>query len=363
VLLGAFLLLPLVGRSGQLTEVRLAAPPQEVSGLLAVQDGRLLAARGWDVGFWAVGDEKRVERNLALIGWSKATGAWAAEPVKARIVTEDDGSDDSEDLCRKDGYVYIIGSHFGSKTGPLNRKRQFLARFRESEWGVDPARPTLKLELVEDRFRLHRLINDALRNSAVPLITRTDKETRAYISAAQKEYADKDWAKRIEDGDWPLNIEGAVFLPSGSLLLGLRYPVAADGSPVLVEVANIEALFGGDGRPSVKRIWILSAPDAGKHTTGIRALARRGDTVHAIVGSIDSTNKDGESVILDGRPGSAGVLCTHYTFSFADVDGHKVAGRLVRRFGVGDVEGLDFDTTGTPVFVRDRRGGCTVLFE
>jgi hypothetical protein len=81
------------------------------------------------------------------------------------------------------------------------------------------------------------------------------------------------------------------------------------------------------------------------------------------LGSIDSRNDEGKSVILDAHPRNEGVLNNYYTFSFADAVGQKVVGKLMRQFDKKDVEGLDFTEAGRPVFVRDRKGGCTVLFE
>ena len=46
---------------------------------------------------------------------------------------------------------------------------------------------------------------------------------------------------------------GAAFRIDGSLLLGLRFPVATDGRPIIVEVNGVERLFEpGSAMPEVE---------------------------------------------------------------------------------------------------------------
>jgi hypothetical protein len=42
-------------------------------------------------------------------------------------------TEDAESVARHDGWVYVFGSHFGGKGGPLQPKRGFVARFREAD--------------------------------------------------------------------------------------------------------------------------------------------------------------------------------------------------------------------------------------
>ena len=67
--------------AGTLTEIKLPAPPAEPSSLLWLTDRTLLDAMGWDAALLTVGDEKGVEKNIALIGRSKTTGKWTREMV------------------------------------------------------------------------------------------------------------------------------------------------------------------------------------------------------------------------------------------------------------------------------------------
>jgi hypothetical protein len=121
-----------------------------------------LNARGWDLAFWTVLDEGRVEKAIALIGKSKGKDKWAIEKVRVKKVKGHKGkTDDSEALCRKDGYVYILGSHFGKKKGKdhLREERQFIARFKESGVFAKPDKLTIdELVVSRDEFLLHRLI-------------------------------------------------------------------------------------------------------------------------------------------------------------------------------------------------------------
>ena len=70
----------------------------------------------------------------------------------------------------------------------------------------------------------------------------------------------KEWSDLVLEDDYPLNIEGTAFRADGTLLLGLRFPVATDGRPILVELEGIERLFEpGDRLPEVKGFWVVDA--------------------------------------------------------------------------------------------------------
>ncbi len=66
---------------------------------------------------------------------------------------ENGRTEDGEALAHHDGWVYV----FGSKAGPLRPRRAFVARFREQ----DAARGTPPVQVVRNRLRLHRAVNDA----------------------------------------------------------------------------------------------------------------------------------------------------------------------------------------------------------
>jgi hypothetical protein len=121
--------------------------PNEASGLLTMGDGALLGEHGWDLGFWAVMDEGEIEECVAAIGHRRGSPegeGWEIERLHASVDGSAGKTEDAEaiTLDKNTGYVYVLGSHFGSKTGPLQPKRGFVARFRETDVGhVSEARP------------------------------------------------------------------------------------------------------------------------------------------------------------------------------------------------------------------------------
>ena len=83
---------------------------------------------------------------------------------------------------------------------------------------------------------------------------------KVYIDAtiAAGEKSGKRWAGRMQPDDQPINVEAAEFRADGRLLLGLRYPVTADGHPLLVEIHDVESLFADpDAQPRAGAVWWL----------------------------------------------------------------------------------------------------------
>ena len=110
----------------------------EASGLMTVEDESLLEAHRWDLAFWAVLDEGEIEDCVAIIGHRRGadvSGGWEIERLHARPIGDAGKTEDAEAITYYDGWVYVFGSHFGSKDGPLQPKRGFVARFRESDVG------------------------------------------------------------------------------------------------------------------------------------------------------------------------------------------------------------------------------------
>src|SRR5688500_6821354 len=183
----------------------------------------------------------------------------------ARQVREDAGgqvgrTEDAEALAWHDGWVYVLGSHFGKKKGPLRPKRAFIARFRES---LTPA-----LEIVRNQFALHRGLNDALAGQTGTPAARVHEPFSAATVRRGLERG-KAWAEHLLADDHPINVEGAAFTPAGTLLIGLRWPVTKAGEPILVEVD-----WPWGGVPAVKGVHVL--PLAGG-PLGVRAVSARAD--------------------------------------------------------------------------------------
>ncbi len=341
--------------SPQIETVDLDLHPNEASDLLPLDNDRMLSARGWDQGFWTVLDEGAVEDCVALIGRTHGKGGEADtwEVVRPRFEVPRHGgkTEDAEACARHDGWVYLVGSHYGSKSGPLEGKRAFLARFREADFDGDVEADTPELQIALNKFRLHRAVNDAL-GALGPDLLSAAAAHKAFVKAKPKQ-AGKRAAARIEKTDVPINVEGAAFDDRGALLLGLRYPVTAEGHPIIVELAGIERVFE-DRRaaPVARRVWVLDNVGTPDEPVGIRALHRRGRELHAIVGGLDAAGKG--SALLDARPEAGIASCAHYRVKLSrPKDGGPVEAELIQTFDFGNVEGLAAGPGGRFYYVTD----------
>jgi len=292
--------------------------PNEASGLLAVEDEPLLEAQGWDLGFWAVLDEGEIEDCVAVIGHRRGASigeGWEIERLRAEPIGDAGKTEDAEAVTRRrDGWIYIFGSHFGGKDGPLQPKRGFVARFREDEVGHATRDPAMEMEIARDGFLLHRLINDALQSGGPDLVPLGSNSRRALIEATIERIQNKRWAGLVREDDYPINIEGAAFRESGTLLLGLRFPVSAEGHPVLVELEAIDRLLEpGDSLPEVRGFWVVDAVGREGDIAGVRDLAilstERGEELHVVTGNVDS--RDRYSVLIQDYPGGQTTVATH----------------------------------------------------
>lgn len=302
----------MIGMARPLRTVELALPGNEASDLLPVRSSALLAAHGARRGFWTVLDEGPVERCLALL-LERYDGGWTTHHLPMDAGGENGRTDDGEALARDDGWIYVVGSHFGSKRGPLRPRRAFVARFRES--GAITGLP--RLQVVRNGFRLHRAVNDALVAAGIVALPLGDRVRERFITATvdRGTARAKTWVRRLTAEDFPINVEGAAFTPVGTLLLGLRFPVTARGEPIVVEVADVPAMFDRTARawPRVVGAYALTGVTRPGELTGIRALSARGDgTYDAVVGSIDALGK--ASVLLDDHPTGGDVPCRHVRF-------------------------------------------------
>lgn len=338
-----------------LAELDLA--PNEASGLLRVRDPEMLAAAGWDRGFWAVLDEVDVAECVVALG--HAAGAppdhgWEARKVRLERSGDEGRADDAEALAFHDGWVYLFGSHHGGKQGPIRRSEQWAARFAERhvEWdaagGADaPA------QVVNTGFALHRTVNDALRAGAVEVLAQRDGCRRAFIDATVAELEGTAEQGRVRHGDWTINIEGAEVTDEGRLVLGLRFPVAADGSSLLVALDGWAGMWDASGWPDVAAVWPLSAVGRDGSIAGVRDLCVVGDQLHVVTGNLDSTGKG--SVILDDYPEGAQTVNTHFSARLPALRGGDGICSAVREFpDHPKIEGVAADEQGRFVYVSDR---------
>ena len=336
----------------RLTSVELAVAGNEASDLLPVHSEALLAAHGARRGFWTVLDEGPVEECLALLlERADAPGHWFAHHLSAQPGQEAGRTEDGEALAYRDGWVYAIGSHFGSKAGPLRPRRAFFSRFRED----DVAHGPVPIHIVRNQFRLHRAFNDALRAYGIDTLPSGSRAQDRFIvqTTSRGTRRGKSWTRRLAPGDHPVNVEAAAFTPSGTLLLGLRFPVTTAGEPILLEIAGVEAMFDNDERtwPEVVGAYVLTGVTPPGTLTGFRAVTARPDgTFDAVTGSIDALNKG--SILLDDHPHGGGVECRHVRFP-SPAGKPEIAASVVAELApFRNVEGLA-EIDGHPYYVTD----------
>lgn len=351
-----------------LEQLNMNLHPNEASGLLTVENDALLAAHGWEFAFWVVMDEGRVEDCVGVIGHKNGADiseGWEIDRFHASLENDPGKTDDSESVARHDGWVYVFGSFFGGKSGPLQPKRGFIARFRED--GVDHAfdDPAVEIEVHRESFVLHRLINDALRGSGLDVVELGPESNASLIEATieRGEKKGKKWAGLVREGDFPLNFEGAAFRDDGSLLFGLRFPTTAEGLPILVEIEGVERLFDG-GAPSVTGFFTVDAVGGGGEMAGVRDLAIRrtpeGEELHVVTGNIDS--KKGGSVLIKDYPPGRDTVATHFRCLLPNPAEGEHSGRLeaefVREFpDLPRVEGIAITDDDRFFYVTDEDEG------
>jgi hypothetical protein len=320
----------------------------------------VLEQRGWDRAFVTVLDEAHVEDAVALLGHEAGAEpgeGWHAERIHLEPASEAGRTQDAEACARRGGHLYALGSQFGAKSGPLNASRSWIARVPEAALGGDGAAP---LEIARLRFGLHRAVNDALARYGIELIERGPLTTERYIDAtiARGAAKSKSWAGRVTAADHPINVEGMEFRANGRLLLGLRYPVSAEGHPLLVEVDDVEALFSDpDAEPACSRVWVLENAGDRDEPMGVRALHTEGEDVFdAVVGDLDASGK-GATILADHAAGGR-AASRHVRFSLPSVaGGGAVQVETVHEFGaIKRVEGIALAADGHAHYVIDEEG-------
>jgi len=352
-----------------LATIELSHSGNEASDLLPVHAAHILANHGWDRGFWTVLDEGPVEQCIAVIGHKAGSPdgeGWEIHPLGCLPNDEDGRTEDGEACARFGEHVYVIGSHFGSKAGPLQAKRAFFARFSEAELDRHVSEDKLNLQVARNAFRLHRAINDAIAEADLSPLAPGSRVREAFMAETLRRGTKKakKWLPRLREDDMPVNIEGAAFRDDGSLLLALRFPVTADGDPIVIELANVEGMFDADEQtwPEVRRVWVIEGVSPEGVLVGFRALsARGGDAFDGVIGSIDATGKG--SVLLEDHPHGGDIHCRHWLFKLpARPRSNRVKATLVRDFpGVRNVEGLSVDN-GTAYYVTDEDSRIALHF-
>jgi hypothetical protein len=354
-------------------ETDLLLDPNEASDLCRVFGPDVLARRGWDRAFLTVLDEAPAEDAMALLvhaaGASLEEG-WEALRIRAEPTRAAGRTEDAEACARRDGVVYLLGSQFGKKDGPLGARRSWIARVGEDSLADALDGRPARLEIAPLRFALHRAINDALDRAALDILPLGARARDAYVNAtiARGEEKAKRWAGRVVASDRPINVEAAEFRADGRLLLGLRYPVTADGHPIMVEILHPGALFEDDDpRPRCGHVWVLTDVGSREAPAGLRGLdSRGGDRFDAIVGDLDASGKS--AAILEDHPEGGVAASEHVRFALPlTAGGGEVRSELVHHFDqVRRVEGVAVDHEGHSHYVIDEEGHValrTLVFE
>jgi hypothetical protein len=343
-------------------ETDLHLEPNEASDLCRVFGPDILSRHGWDRAFVTVLDEATAEDALALLVHTDGAPLdeeWAATRVLLDAGVHTGKTEDAEACASRDGYVYLIGSQFGKKAGPLAAKRSWIARVSEQSIAdaIDNGgRPVL--EVVRLRFGLHRAINDAL--AGIELLPMGALLQQAYVDAtiAVGQAKAKRWAGTVRPTDHPVNIEAAEFRTNGNLLLGIRYPVTADGHPLLVELENVSELFDDPTAvPRCGKVWVLGDVGGVDAPAGLRGLDTRGDDrFDAVIGDLDASGKS--ATVLADHPEGARAASEHVRFELpAESDGGVVSAKVMHHFGdVRRVEGVAVDHEGHAHYVIDEEG-------
>jgi hypothetical protein len=362
-----------VGAPARVHGANLHLEPNEASDLCPAFDRDVLDAHGWDRAFVTVLDESAAEGAIAVLGHDRGAEpgqGWSAERVHARPTGGKGRTEDAEACARRDGTIYLFGSQFGKKAGPLSARRSWMARVHERSLADALAGGEASLEIVRLRFGLHRAVNDALVEAGVDLISLGPRAREDYIDAtvAIGESKSKRWAGRVMSGDHPLNVEAAEFRRDGRALLGLRYPVTAEGHPILVELDDVDAVFAEpDAVPSCTRVWVLDDVGSEREPAGFRGLHTHGDDrFDAVVGDLDASGKD--ATVLEDHPQGASARSHHVRFDLPPTaTGGRVTSELVHDFAdVRRVEGVVVEESGDAYYVLDEEGHValrTLVFE
>jgi hypothetical protein len=343
----------------ELASIDLDMAPNEASGLLPVADRPLLETHGWDQAFWVVLDEGAVDVSVAVVGHAAGAGidvGWHIERLHAVIEGDRVKTEDAEAVARHDGWVYVFGSQFGKKDGPLQPKRSFVARFREADVRHVLEPPAAPLAVVRAPFLLHRLVNDALRENGPETVGLGPRSHEALIAATRAR-----GRTQVRDDDLPLNVEGAGFRDDGSLLLGLRFPTTADGRPLLVDLDGIQRLFEpGGGPPEVRGFWVLDAVGRDGTMAGVRDLTLHEGELHVVTGNIDAREKG--SVLLEDYPQGAHTMATHWRCRLPEGrrSGHLAAERVREFPDMSAIEGIAVDHRDRIFYVSDEDEGVVV---
>jgi hypothetical protein len=305
-------------------------PHNEASALTAIRNRRILDGLGCDIAFWALSDEKKGPEALAALG-REPDGGWKVVPLRSKK-SGGGRTEDCETMARAGSWLYVFGSQFGSKDGPLEPKRHFVMRLNEAMLKVGKKEIGAEIEVARRPFLFHRLINDALQEGRLSLHPELESLREPFVNATRDRGQEKkkSWRDLVRRDDLPINIEGSTFLPGGNLLIGLRYPVTDAGNPILIEIEGIDRYFEKKEDPEVIGVRVLENVGKPQRPAGVRELDYSGGLVHVISGDIECDS-------VEKAPSE------HWTVNLVEGQRGATAGpaKRIRKFDPGStVEGI-----------------------
>lgn len=344
--------------------VELGPHAPEASSILPIADQELLTKHDYDRGFWVCLDEFSAGKALAIVGHRRASAPlrrWEVKRIPAKEPSGAPRTQDSEALVRDDqGWIYLLGSQFGPKSGPLDVTRAFVARFQESASATDED-DAVVMQLRRRPFLLHRKINDALVAADVELLPLGPNMRERYIAKTMRKGAKKDkaWHVDLRVEDWPINIEGAHYMGEDTFLVGLRYPTSAAGEPLLIRVQGLRRWFEAppvdepEAELHVEFAGRISGISDRSCPVGIRGMTEHQGNLHVLVGAIGTARKP-TAIDID-YPESTRLDCSHVMAPNPGREGiWQLEGETLYHFdGHPNVEGLAHDGKGGWVYVLD----------
>jgi hypothetical protein len=171
---------------------------------------------------------------------------------------------------------------------------------------------------------------------------------------------------RPSDDDHPINIEGADFLSDGAAFVGLRWPVAADGRPIVLVLQGLPQWVAVGEQPRVTAVHLLNAVGDNGRMAGVRDVAIAGGRLHVVTGNIDSRDKGSHtasSVLLKDYPEGADTVSTHFRCGLPPGDRDtEVDAEVVRAFpDLPRIEGIAVEF-GQVFYVSDEDDGVDMRF-
>jgi hypothetical protein len=339
----------------QIPVFKLGGQLGEVSALLRCGSESLRSYYRFDRAFWALKEQGPVDEALLLIGHRRHREpfeAWTVKAVRARLSVARE-TEDAAALARQGDWIYLLGSQGGGPDGALRPERTVVARFAESSVRAPLASTRVELQAANRPFMIHRAVNDALRRSGLGLIPLASHAAASFVLPTLEDgYAARAaWAPRLQADDYPLRVDGLVFLADGSALLGLRFPMTSSGDPLLIRIDDMARCFSDNAALTASVAGRLLGAGAPGQPAGVLAIQpaaagagrERLDVLTGPLGLPDSRD-----ALANEYPGSASLPCRLWRVELPRqrMAGAALQAELVREFEERAVESLAEDPPG-----------------